>query len=231
MKQNKLFSTTNFETIQELCSRAQNESIMLGLIGYPGAGKTTSLKYYFEQNKNTYYTRVSKSMNAKEFWLNLLNDVGCVVNSKRITIHGLIRLLISELNTKYEKQLIIIDEAGKFKPKFLEYIHELRDETENNVGIIIGGPEYFHSNLIEWRNKGVIGIPEFYRRVYYWEFLEPLDYNEIFQFCKANNITSKKIVSQFYKSCSNFSELIYRIDAYKKSNDFKRSKSAEKVLI
>lgn len=214
-----ILGTSNFNTIDALCKEAQMKSKMIGIIGYPGAGKTTALETYTSDKSNVYYIRACKSMNAKQFHTCILNAMGVEGKNQGVTLYDLINNIAFRLNYNQLKKLIIIDEAGKFKPSFLEYLHELRDRTISTTGIIIAGPEYFRDNLIKWKDRGVVGIPEFYRRVNYWEELSPPTKDEVRAFCKQYKIEDETFVTRLYQSCDNFSEILSAIEIYLKKKE------------
>ena len=62
------------------------------------------------------------------------------------------------LNQELTK-LLIRDEASKV----YEYLHEFRDSTQNNTGIILTGVEYLKSNMETLVDKSVKGMPEIYK--------------------------------------------------------------------
>ncbi len=148
-----IIRTSNFNTVFKLCNVAHMKTKMFGILGYPGAGKTTALLSYVQTHDYAHYVRVTASMNAKDFYRKLLNELGIIGVHKNTSLHSLINAISYHLNNEIEKQLIVIDEAGKFNPRLLEYLHELRDNTFKSTGIIISGPEYFRANILNWTRK------------------------------------------------------------------------------
>nr|NQU93976.1 AAA family ATPase [Bacteroidota bacterium] len=104
-----LIRTSNYENIYELCHDARETTKMVGLIGYPGAGKTTALKEYYRRSPNTWYISGQKSMRPKRFFEKLLRQMGVMFSG---TIYDMIERLAEELNHS-PHSLLIIDEAGK----------------------------------------------------------------------------------------------------------------------
>jgi len=56
-----IIRTRNFDAIQSLCLTVKEESQMVGLIGYPGAGKTTAFDFYTSQYVDTIYMWMQRS--------------------------------------------------------------------------------------------------------------------------------------------------------------------------
>jgi DNA transposition AAA+ family ATPase len=187
---------------------------MMGIVGYPGAGKTTALRDFSDRTHKSYYVRVTASMTAKDFYSNLLNAMGVEGKYQGTSLHALINDISFRLNYSNLRKLIIIDEAGKLKPKFLEYLHEIRDNTANTTGIIIAGPEYFKTNLKKWKDRGVIGVPELYRRINYWEELDLPTKSEIKAFCKQKKVDDDDLVLTIARTCENYSDVLNAIEDY-----------------
>ena len=217
MFRKKILNTSNFSTIQNVCLEAQSHSEMLAIVGYPGAGKTTSFKSYVNKNSNVYYVWVRPTMKAKQFYQSLARAVECEIHGD-LDLHSLMNLICNRLNSTYEKKLLIIDEGGKFKPKFLEYIHELRDLTNLSTGIVLAGPGYFKEHVDDWVKKGIVGIPEFKRRVSHWEILDPLSKNEITDFIVNYGISDKNFLKNMRKICKNYSDLENEIKIFQEEN-------------
>ncbi|MEP0212108.1 MAG: ATP-binding protein [Cellulophaga sp.] len=206
----RIYATLNFLMIQELCKSTKEELKMIAIIGYPGAGKTVGLSYYQKTNKNVIYMIVRKSMSAKEFYIELLNAVGYEGDVLNLSLYDIINVIVSKIRARKRKLLLIIDEAGKFKPRQLEYIHELRDQTSDRLGIILAGPEYFYDNLFLWKEKKVIGIPEVFRRIEKIETLRLPTFKEISDICKDLGVNSDIEIKK-YRDVDNFSELANRL--------------------
>jgi len=222
MKKEKTLSTTNFSTLQALCKDAQAHSQFIGVVGYPVAGKTTSLQHYYEKTSHAFYIRAKPSMSAKQFFYSLLFELGIEGKSQGNSLHDLINSAAHQLNYTKSKKLLIIDEAGKFKPKFLEYLHELRDNTENNTGIVMAGPEYFKKNIFKWGDRGIVGIPELLRRVNHWEELDYPTDDEIHAFCEAYGVKDAQFMEKLKDMKLSFADLVNEIKiflALKKSDD------------
>ena len=109
--------------------------------------------------------------------------------------------------------MLIIDEAGKFSPRMLEYLHELRDLTTDTTGIILAGPEYFEEHLINWKDKKVTGIPEVYSRITTWVKLRPPTSNEKIELIRAYNIHDNDF-EKFIKYSLDFRDVKNKITNY-----------------
>jgi hypothetical protein len=205
-----IIETNNYKTVFSVCEEAMKNSRMIGIIGYPGAGKTTALESFIASNEQSYYVRVEPSMNAKQFYQAILKTLGIQRVNTNNSLYDLMNIIAYHLNYNQNKKILIIDEAGKFKSKFLEYVHELRDKTEKTTGIILAGPEYFYENLEKWKNKNVIGVPELFRRISHWETLSPPTLYEAKAICNAQGVMDDQVIKEIYKTSENFAEINYK---------------------
>ena len=226
MKKKIIIETSNFLTVKELCQNVLEESTMVGLVGYPGAGKTTAFKNFKHENENVFYVTASASMTPKQFYIGIIKELGLEGNYESHKLHELIKIICFFLKTTDDKNLLIIDEAGKFKPRFLEYLHELRDATEENTGIVIAGPKYFEDHIVKWKDKGIVGVPEFYRRVNYWEYLRLPTKDEIVNLCKAYEVKDRQFIIKLSKEQTNFADITSKINIH-----FKEVYKSEKKRI
>ncbi len=214
----EIFTTVNFNIIYEICSIAQKKRKMYAIIGYTGAGKTVGLKYYKNKFKNVIYITVRKSMTSKEFYISLLRSIGYEGDAINLSLYVIINLIIEKINLAKENCLLIIDEAGKFKPSQLEYVHELRDQTQDKMGIILSGPEYFYDNLLKWKASKVVGIPEVFRRIQMFENLPSISFTEAKNICLKKGVNDIKIIRKIFKRTDNYSELMNNIENYQMIN-------------
>ncbi|MDP4210468.1 MAG: ATP-binding protein [Bacteroidota bacterium] len=201
----KILETDNFRTIIDVCQDAMINKYLVAIVGDPGYGKTTAFEAFQIKNPETvYYVRVQKSLNAKELFSLIYNEIGSEYYNPSSTISQLIRRTANKFTETLLNKLLIIDEAGKFNAGMLEYVHEFRDMTQKTTGIILGGPEYFKTRLKDWKNSNRPGIPEVYSRINFWVDLEPPTYNEKVEIARVNGINDNKFFKMLDKDCHDF---------------------------
>lgn len=208
----RLVELDNFISIQKACNYALENSKMTAIFGYEGAGKTIALRKFYQENRNTQFIKVRKSMTTMNFYNELLGTQS-ISNRGYKSLYGIMNRL-RNINYGREKRLLIIDEVGKFKFSDLEYLHEFRDLTEESLGIILAGPEYFHDDLLFGVRNKVKGIPEFYRRINFKIRLERPTKKEIIAICKRYEITDKKLINTRFCKNENFASLSDDIEQY-----------------
>src|SRR5690606_30098129 len=118
-----IIETTNFTTIQEHCRKTRDRKALTAIIGYSGAGKTTSLQHYYENHANTFMVTCARTMRTKQFLGEILKSLG--VNFLASDFE-MVKVIIEELNKK-DSPLLIIDEASKLSPNALMYLQDIWD--------------------------------------------------------------------------------------------------------
>lgn len=199
METRVIIGTANFLSIESLCCDAHEERYFFAVVGYPGAGKTLGFSNYKESNEYVYHIKNTASMTAKHLYISILHELGLEGKFNSHKLHEIIKLVSYKLNSISNNNLLILDEAGKFSREDLEFVHELRDATEQTTGIVIAGPNDFEDNIIDWCEKGERGVPEFYSRVNDWIYIERPTKDEIIALCHANNIKDEAFIDMLVK--------------------------------
>lgn len=198
----KTVSTANFTTLQNACIEAKEKARMIGVTGFPGAGKTIGLDFYYRNNPNTYLVECNSLMNRRQFMAEILLKMGVSYSGG---IYDMAATIINELNTR-QNPLLILDEAGKLHLHLLLDIHYIRNATMNNAGILLAGVEYFYTNLKKAAQKQKQGMPEFFSRVQSWYELNLPTKKEVEAICTANGVTDEATIKEF-QQFKNFREL------------------------
>lgn len=190
-----IIETDNFATIQQICDEARNRKMMIGIVGYSGAGKTTALRYCYENKPNTFLVTCGRTMRTKQFLAEILRSLGV---NYLASDYEMVRCIIDELN-KLESPLLIIDEASKLSPNALMYVQDIWDGIEYNSGLVLAGVDYLLTNLKKAAERNKIGMPEFYGRVSKWQHLAKPRRTEIESICVNNGYTDKKAIAELYR--------------------------------
>ena len=209
----RIFELYNYALIQKSCQIALEYSNFFTLVGNSGVGKTLALKSFkVKYNDSVKYIEVGESMTATNFFRDIAIMFDCQFRS--LSINAYMNWIKSYVNEQNKKQLLIVDEAGRFNSKQYSYLQELRNLTEHNLGIILSGPHYFIKKIKNWHNRDVEGIPEFFRRINKLIFLEPLSSDEIIGICEAYGIKSKKVIRDNFINTKAVGRLITDIENY-----------------
>ncbi len=190
----ELFATADFTACKTACETARKNRFMVGITGDTGMGKTTALTACAMQ-KHTYYVAYDKTMKPKQFFVALLREMGVAFDG---SLNEMVTRIADELNS-LNNPLVIIDEAGKITQSMVLYLHVLRDKTNKNCGIVLGGMPYFKANLIKFASKEKEGYAEFLRRINVWHSLKGLSRKEIEYICNEHRITEPDTVREMYQ--------------------------------
>jgi DNA transposition AAA+ family ATPase len=206
----EVFQTGDLTSVFRQCEKTRKHNLMTGLTADTGMGKTTSLRAY-SMRENVFFVTVDKTMNAKRLLVSILKAMGIRFDGN---MHDVMLKTAEELN-RLESPLLIIDGAGKMNHAMLLYLHDLREYTRANCGIVLSGMPYFRKNLQKFTEKEKEGYAEFYRRINIWHELKGLSRKEIEVICLENGI--KGDLQPYYRL--RFADLMNKILLDKITND------------
>lgn len=181
---NELYQTNDLISVFNQCDFTKTNHLMTALTADTGMGKSTSLRTYTATNENVFMVTVDKTMNAKRLFLRILERLGVQFDGN---IHDVMLKIAGELNS-LESPLLIIDEAGKLNHVMMLYLHDLREYTLENCGILLAGMPYFKKNLQRFADKQKEGCSEFMRRINVWHELQGLSRKETKYICSQHGI-------------------------------------------
>ena len=181
-----VFETTDYNSVFLQCEKTRKHKLMTGLIADTGMGKTTSLRAY-SMRENVFFIHIDKAMNAKRMLQGILREIHISFDGN---LHEVL-LKIAETLNRLESPLLIIDEAGKLNHTLIMQLHDLREYTKANCGIVLSGMPYFRLNLQKLSSKQKEGYAEFYRRINIWHELKGLSRKEVEFICQDNGIITQ----------------------------------------
>ncbi|MFT4073022.1 MAG: ATP-binding protein [Dysgonamonadaceae bacterium] len=180
----ELRNTRDLQSVFRQCEMTQAHRLMTGLTADTGMGKTTSLKAYANQGKNVFLVTVDKTMNAKRLFLKIGDLLGIGFDGN---IHDVMLRVSSRLN-ELDSPLLVIDEAGKLNHIMMLYLHDLREYTKDNCGILLAGMPYFKARLERFSERQKEGCSEFLRRINVWHELSGLSRKEVEYVCREEDV-------------------------------------------
>lgn len=205
-----LVKTTNFQKIKSSCEKAKAHKQMIYLEGCAGWGKTTALKQYYEKNSHVYFVKYS-GYGAKSLFQSIAKQLGI---DYEVRLEELVTSVI-EVFQGMKEALLIIDEASDMYKNegVLRQLRTLRNDTMQNLGIVLAGCEYFEPKMKKALERSKVGIPEFHSRINVWAKLHqptPVEYEAI---SKNNGVNFSEIS---HKKIDNFRDLVNEIVDYKR---------------
>ena len=200
-----VYNTADFDSVMRLCDAACAHRLMIGLIGDTGTGKTTALKAY-SCRPNVFRVTFEKSMNPRQFFKSLLRELGIDFEGN---VNAMIARAAHEINMK-ERPLLIIDEAGKITHPVMLYLHDLREKTQSNCGVVLAGMPYFRDNLQKNAGRGKEGYSGFLRRINLWHRLEGLSASEVMYIAREQGVSDERRLKEM-SSKRRFGDLMNEI--------------------
>lgn len=222
--------TRNFEHIQKVCKRAQNECMRVLLDGPTGHGKTNALEYYKIKANKVVYQKVTRSMTeidllralCKKLWL------GEAIRGSRRMLEAIHTRLTGEPG-----YLLIIDEQEYARLGLYHTIKEIADFTEHKCGFILSGCGI--TKIIERHASAQrMGWPQLRRRFFPNRVALPdaIDNREKRKICEDAGVTDKTAQNVIITYCNDFdilSQVIIDAIAFKKQNN--REMTGEEMMI
>lgn len=212
--------TKNFELIQKVCRKAQQDRMRVLLEGPTGHGKTNALEYYKVKSNKVVYQKVTRSMTERDLLRGLCKKLGLGED-----IRGTRRMLeaINYQLTGEPGYLLIIDEQEYARLGLYHTIKEIADFTEYKCGFILSGcgiVKIIKRHAQNDRN----GWPQLRRRFFPNRVILPdaIDNREKRKICEEHGITDKTAQNVIMHYCHDFdilSQVIADAIAFKKQNN------------
>jgi DNA transposition AAA+ family ATPase len=186
--------TRDFKYLKKVLKDAQENSIVFGVIGDEGSGKTFTNKHYYANYKNTYLLKCADYWNKKYFLAELLSAMGRDNGGLSVAemMYEIVRIL-----KKTDRPIIILDEADKLTDQVLYFFITLYNELEDQCGIVITGTDHLKKRIIRGVRLNKKGYKEIYSRIGR-KFIElkGVGTTDITQLCMANGIDDRKVIRE-----------------------------------
>jgi DNA transposition AAA+ family ATPase len=196
----KLRNTHNFNAINKLCDDARTNKRFMAIAGYTGAGKTTALRYYSQNNSETYYVLATVLMTKRSFLEAIQRSMGLQAGN---SLADLMASIVHKLNGS-SMPLLIIDDASKLPHSVMRLLQVIYDETEYNAGIVLAGTETLKAEIDRQARRGNLGFRELKRRIAYWQPLRRPTHSIIAAICKDYNITDGNAISYIAENAADY---------------------------
>lgn len=194
------YQTRNTKMVMDAAIDAMTQNKMIGIIGYPGAGKSRSIEIFSASNSNVFSIQLGKSVTGKEMYRRILSSIDGEIDYENLSTSKIMKLINSELNLLHGNSLIVIDEAGFFSKQKIGYLLELYNIIWRHCGVLIMGPEYYEKDIKKWVGNGVQGAEEFYSRISYFVDLHRPSKEEIEFVFKEEGISNSNEGEKILKS-------------------------------
>jgi hypothetical protein len=184
---------------------------MVGVLGDTGNGKTNALKFFSQNRTNVYYVRGAKSMTPKSFFNHILEVLGIANRYSDANVYNIIRSIGYYLNSFQGPVLLILDEAGRLSDTILMHCHDLRNETNENVGIVFASPHHLKVSLERLIKANVRGISELYGRFELWIEVDAPSIDEQAEYCMHRGVKSEALIEALIAENQSFRRLVSKV--------------------
>lgn len=193
-------STRDYRMLMALLNDAKDKSLVYGVVGAEGTGKTESFKAFSSQNKNVFWIRGNEFFTPKFFFQTLLTQMGKDYGT--MNVPELSRKTVLELE-KLENPLVIFDEADKLPDKVLSFFIALYNELEDRVGIILAATSFLKKKIEKGVHQNKRGFREMYSRLgKTFIELKGLNSVDVRSICNVNGVTDAKQITEIDHKCA-----------------------------
>lgn len=207
-----IVETKGYSKMYKVLSDAQDMSLVLGVCGDAGSGKTEAVKSYVMANRNVYHLCCSEYWNRKQFMMEMLQSLGMECTG---TVSEMMSDIVLALKKK-ESPIIILDEADKLSDQVLYFFISLYNKLEDRCGIVMAATDYLEKRIKKGVRTNRKGYKEIFsrlgRKFIYIPIASSLDVEKI---CVANGIDNKsdinKIIEESECDLRRVKRLVYAI--------------------
>lgn len=211
-----IVETRDSKLLTTVLNDAKENSLVFGIVGDSGYGKTQTLKHYKESNKNAYVLHCAEYWNRKTFLQELLTDMGRDYSGYTVAemMQEVVRLL-----KMIESPIVILDEADKLSDQVLYFFITMYNQLEDHCALIIIATDHLSKRIKRGLKLNKKGYKEIYSRIgrKFIELKGPST-SDIKAICMANGITANEQIKDIIEDCENDLRRVKRkIHAFKKA--------------
>ena len=210
-------ATGGYKRMTSVLEDAQENSLVMAVIGDAGCGKTQAIEHYVKNHRNAYHLQCAEYWNKKNFLQNLCQQMG--MRNTYGTVYDLIEDIVRELE-KEDRPLIIVDEADKLSDVVLYFFITFYNRLEDHCGIVLCATGYLKKRIIAGERNERKGFAEIHSRVGRNFIGMPQTTSEdIAAICEANGVDDLNAINTICKKSDFDLRRVKRlVHAYKQSN-------------
>lgn len=210
-------ATGGYKRMTSVLEDAQENSLVMAVIGDAGCGKTQAIEHYVKNHRNAYHLQCAEYWNKKNFLQNLCQQMG--MRNTYGTVYDLIEDIVRELE-KQDRPLIIVDEADKLSDVVLYFFITFYNRLEDHCGIVLCATGYLKKRIIAGERNERKGFAEIHSRVGRNFIGMPQTTSEdIAAICEANGVDDLNAINTICKKSDFDLRRVKRlVHAYKQSN-------------
>ena len=194
-----IVETKNYKALTGIFRDAQENALVMAVVGEAGTGKTLTATAYSETNRDVYVLGCSEYWNRKLFLQELLRVMG--KNPNGDTVGDMVADVVSELKRK-EYPLLIMDEADKLSDQVLFFFITLYNKLEDYCGIILMATDHLEKKIKRGLRLNKKGYKEIYSRI--GRKFVPMPgvcVSDVSDICRANGIDEARDIDGIKSDC------------------------------
>ena len=165
----QIVKTSAYERMTFLLTEAQRDSLVLGVTGFAGCGKTEAVKNYAQ----------GKSLGMSQTGGTTSDQMDAIVERLQET----------------DTPLIVLDEADKLKDPVLYFFISLYNQLEGQCGIVLCATDYLQKRIERGLRFGRKGYEEIHSRIgRRFVKLQVINEADIAAVCKANGVDDSQTI-------------------------------------
>ncbi len=207
--------TGDYIRMMRLLSDVQENSLVMGITGDAGTGKTFACKQYTAAHKQVYLLCCNEYWNRKMFLTELLTGMGRDYTG--FTVGEMMAEAVRTLKTQ-EHPLLILDEADKLSDQVLYFFITLYNQLEDECGIVLIATNHLEKRIRRGIKLNKKGYNEIWSRLGgKCVSLKGVTSADIVSICEANGVTNRTSLEKIIADCeSDLRRVKRRIHAYNK---------------
>lgn len=155
----KTAETTVRDHVFTILKAAKKTSLTSMIIDEPGVGKSHAVSEFAEKTENAFLIKGSNAKTPKAL-LNAINKALGLQASSNIE-----RESITDYINQLKKPILIVDEAGFLKPASWKLLHEIYEDCEFHLAIVVLGSHGLLTELKKGQNRKENGYAEMNSRL------------------------------------------------------------------
>ncbi len=207
--------TGDYLRMMALLKDVQENSLVMGITGDAGTGKTFACKQYTAEHKQTYLLCCNEYWNRKMFLTELLTGMGRDYTG--FTVGEMMAEAVRTLKTQ-EHPLLILDEADKLSDQVLYFFITLYNQLEDECGIVLCATNHLEKRIRRGIKLNKKGYNEIWSRLgRKCVALKGVTANDVVAICEANGVQGRANVDKIIADCeSDLRRVKRRVHAYNK---------------
>lgn len=191
--------TSNYTHLISLLDDVKNNSLVMGITGDAGTGKTYTCKQYAESNRQVYLLCCNEYWNRKLFLTTLLSALGRDYTG--FTVGEMMEEAVRTIKMQ-ESPLIILDEADKLSDQVLYFFITLYNQLEDECGIVLCATSHLEKRILRGIKLNKKGYNEIWSRLgRKCVPLKGVTAADIASICHVNGITDRTSVESVIDDC------------------------------